>query len=273
MEPAVKVEGVSYAYTRQWVLMDVSLEIFRGEIFGVVGPNASGKTTLIRLLCGLLRPRRGRVELLGRDLSRMSRREIARAVAVVPQESMLLYAFTVLDVVLMGRTPHLPPLGFEGRKDLEIAVSALEWVGCVHLKGRPFNELSEGERQRVLIARALAQGPRVLLMDEPTAHLDLRHQMDFVDLIVRLNAEESLTIVWVSHDLNLAALCCGRMLLLHQGRVFSLGPPQDVLNEESIGRVYGRSVRVDRDPETGVPRLWPRPGSMSVSPRGRKDHA
>lgn len=273
MEPVVKVERVSYAYTHRWVLMDVSLDVFRGEIFGVVGPNASGKTTLIRLLCGLLRPKRGRVELRGRDLRCMGRREIARAVAVVPQESPLLYAFTVLDVVLMGRTPHLSPLGFEGRKDLEIAERALKWVGCLHLKERSFNELSGGERQRVLIARALAQEPRVLLMDEPTAHLDLRHQMDFVDLIVRLNAEETLTIVWVSHDLNLAALCCQRMLLLHQGRVFSLGSPGDVLNEESIRRVYGRSVRADRDPETGIPRLWPRLESLPMSSKGRKDHA
>ncbi len=257
MEPVLSVEGVSFRYGARWVLRDLNFQVRQGEILGILGPNACGKTTLVRLLDGVLRPERGRIVLKGRDLRGLRRREIARHVAVVPQETPMLYGFAVMEVVLMGRNPHLPPLGFEGREDVGIALRSLERTNCSGLLDRDVNELSGGERQRVFIARALAQEPEVLLLDEPTVHLDLRHQMEFLDLLVRLNREDGITIVWVSHELNLAAVACERLLLMKGGEIHALGSPEDVLTPASIWEVYGRRVVVDRNPQNGAPRITP----------------
>jgi iron complex transport system ATP-binding protein len=251
------MEGVSFRYRDAWVLQDLSLQVFEGEVLGILGPNASGKTTLVRLMDGLLRPQRGLIRLQGEDLRRLGRREIARRVAVVPQEAPMLYAFTALEVALMGRSPHLPPMGFEGAKDLQIARRSLDKAGCGHLSNRNVNELSGGERQRVLIARALAQEPNLLLLDEPTVYLDLRHQLDFLDLLLLLHRDEGMTIVWVSHDLNLASVSCQRLLLLKEGSPFALGSPEEVLKASHIRTVYGRRVLVDRNPQLGTPRITP----------------
>lgn len=254
----MSAKGVWFRYGRDWVLRDVSLEVRRGEILGILGPNASGKTTLLGVLQGLLKPQRGRVLLDGQDVQSMSRRKVAKTLAVVPQEMALTQSFTVLEVALMGRHPHLGMMGFEGAGDRAIALASLEKTGCAHLADRDINELSGGERQRVLVARALTQQPRVFLLDEPTAYLDLKHQMELVELLGRLHREERLTVVWVSHDLNLASLVCHRLLLLKEGKVQALGPPREVLTEEAIWEAYGARVMVDWDPVTGVPRITPR---------------
>jgi len=169
----------------------------------------------------------------------------------------MLYPFTAMEVALMGRNPHLRPLEFEGPRDVEMARESLARTGCAHLASRNVNELSGGERQRVLIARALAQEPQVLLLDEPTVYLDLRHQLDFVDLLLRFHREEDLTVVWVCHDLNLASLACQRLLLLKDGRIHALGSPAEVLTEQTIRDIYGRRVMVDRNPHSGTPRITP----------------
>jgi len=257
MEPVLSVEGAWFRYRDTWVLQDVTFQVHPGEILGILGPNASGKTTLVRVLDGNMKPQRGRVLLQGEDIRGLSRRRMAQKVAVVPQESPMLYPFTCLELALMGRHAHLGPLAFEGLRDVEIARRSLERTGSIHLAARKVNELSGGERQRVLIARALAQEPQILLLDEPTAFLDLRHQLDFVDLLLRLHRDEELTVVWVSHDLNLAALTCERLMLLKDGRIRSLGTPAEVLTEENVREVYGRRVMVDRNPRSQTPRITP----------------
>jgi iron complex transport system ATP-binding protein len=264
VEPVLTMEEVSFRYRDSWVIRGLSLSANQGEILGVLGPNASGKTTLVRLMDGIVFPQKGRVRLQGKEMRSLGRREIARRVAVVPQETPMLYAFSALEVVLMGRSPHLRLLGFEDARDLEIARRSLDKTGCSSLWDRNVNELSGGERQRVLIARALAQEPRILLLDEPTAYLDLRHQLDFLDLLLQLHREEGMTIVWVSHDLNLASWSCQRVLLLKVGRIFAIGCPQDVLTEEKIEAVYGRRVLVDRNPQVGAPRITPVVGQAGI---------
>lgn len=258
MEPLLSAAGVWFRYRQEWVLRDVSLEVARGEILGILGPNASGKTTLLGVLQGILKPQRGKVLLDGQDVQAMSRRKVARTLAVVPQEMALTQSFSVLEVALMGRHPHLGMMGFEGAEDRAIALASLEKAGCAHLLHRDVMELSGGERQRVLVARALTQQPKVFLLDEPTAYLDLKHQMELVELLRRLHQQERLTVVWVSHDLNLASLVCHRLLLLKEGRAQALGPPQEVITEESILEVYGARVIVDTDPASGAPRITPR---------------
>jgi iron complex transport system ATP-binding protein len=257
VESVLKAEGVAFRYGDEWVLDGISLEVSRREILGILGPNASGKTTLLRLLSGVMEPQRGRVLLEGREIRGLGRREVARRMAVVPQETPMIYPFTALEVVLMGRHPHLPPLGFEGPRDLEVARRSLERTGCAAQAGRNVNELSGGERQRVLIARALAQEPRLLLLDEPTVYLDLRHQLDFLDLLLGLHRQEGMTVVWVSHDLNLASLACERLVLLKGGRIHAMGNPQEVLTAGKIQEVYGRRVLVDQNPQSGTPRITP----------------
>lgn len=258
MESLLSASGVWFRYRHEWVLRDVSLEMREGEILGILGPNASGKTTLLGVLQGILKPQRGKVLLDGEDVMGMPRRKVARTLAVVPQEMVLTQSFTVLEVALMGRHPHLGMMGFEGAQDRLIATASLQKTGCAHLAHRDVNELSGGERQRVSVARALTQQPRVLLLDEPTAYLDLKHQMELVELLGRLHREEGLTVVWVSHDLNLASLVCHRLLLLKEGKVQALGSPQEVLTEKTIWDVYGARVIVDLDPMSGAPRITPR---------------
>lgn len=258
MEPLLSAHGIWFRYREAWVLQDVCLEVVPGEILGILGPNASGKTTLLGALQGILKPQKGKVLLGGQEIGRMTRRQVARSLAVVPQEMPVPHSLTVLEVALMGRHPHLGFMGFEGPEDHRIAMGSLERAGCAHLAHRDINELSGGERQRVLMARALAQKPRILLLDEPTAYLDLKHQVELVELLGRLHREERLTVVWVSHDLNLASLICHRLLLLKEGRVRALGSPDEVLTGEIISEVYGARVLVDQHPETRTPRITPR---------------
>jgi iron complex transport system ATP-binding protein len=257
MDALLSLQDVYFGYRDETVLRGLSFSVEEGEIFGVVGPNASGKTTMIRLMDGLLTPRRGSILLRGEDLRNLSRRKIASQVAVVPQEHHLLFPFKVMEVVLMGRFPHIPPLGFEGTRDHDVAMEALRKTRCHHLKDREINELSGGERQLVFIARALAQEPKLLLLDEPTVHLDFRHQLEFMDVIIALNRLEGVTVVWVSHDINLAAMSCDRILLLHGGRNFALGRPSEVLTPENLHALFGRRVRVDLNPHLGAPQVTP----------------
>jgi len=216
----------------------VSLSVIEGGLVGIIGPNGSGKTTLLRLLAGLLRPSSGRVTLVGRGLHSFSRRELARRIAVVPQETRLAFDFTVQEIVLMGRFPHLGPFEMEGRDDVAIAREALRSTGTLDLADRPFATLSGGEKQRVIIAGALAQAASVMLLDEPTAALDPGYQLEIAALLRRLNAERRVTMVVATHDLNLAAALCTDLVLMRAGRVLGAGPTRDVLTRENIRRLY-----------------------------------
>jgi iron complex transport system ATP-binding protein len=261
MTPAVAADGLSYDYGRGPVLDGVSLAVAPGEIVGVIGPNGSGKTTLVRLLAGVIRPATGHVSLEGRRLETLPRRDIARRLAVVPQDSALEFPFTALEVVLMGRTPHLPPLAFPRARDLEIARAAMTRLEVAAVEDRALVELSGGERQRVLLARALAQEPRVLLLDEPTTHLDLRHQTGIYDTVRGLTRASGVAVLSVLHDLNLAALYCDRLVLLAGGRVVAQGAPAEVLRASLLSEAYGVPVHVGTNAATGTPIVLPLPAA------------
>jgi iron complex transport system ATP-binding protein len=252
--------SVSFTYpasarhrARPFRLADLSFAIAPGEIVGVVGPNSSGKTTLIRLLTRVLEPVAGEIALEGKRLQSWGRAELARRVAVVPQGAPREFPFTVEELVLMGRYPHAPGRYFESHADVAAARSAMEATGVLDVAPVALASLGGGETQRAVIARALAQEPRLLVLDEPTAHLDLRYQAETAALLRRLNRERGVTILLVSHDLNLAAEVSDRLLLLAEGRVARLGAPEDVLDESTLADVYGCDVRVESNPATGRP--------------------
>ncbi len=251
----LELKQVGFKYGDKPVLRDVTLAVEKGEFFGILGPNGSGKSTLLSLIDGIRPPCEGEVRLKGIAPGRMKRREVARWVAVVPQDVSWFFPFTVEEVVLMGRTPHMGRLAFESDRDLAAASSAMEAVGILPFAGRSMDTLSGGERQRVWIARALAQEPEIILLDEPTSSLDIAHRVGTFDLIRSLSREAGLTIVSVTHDINLASLYCDRIALLKQGRLHALGRPEEVLTGSNIREVYGIDVVVDRHPLTGLPRI------------------
>ncbi len=234
------------------VLQGVNLRVAAGEIVALLGPNASGKTTLVRVLTGVLRPRKGRATWQGQDLTRLAPRERARLVAVVPQIKRLPPGFTVYQTVLLGRTAYLDWLGRARRTDHEAVARALERTGLTRLAHRPVHALSGGEQQRVLVARALAQDAPLLLFDEPTTHLDLHYQVHILALARDLAHEEGRAVLAVLHDLNQAALYADRVVLLHQGRVVAEGPPRAVLTRERIRQVYRVHVRIFRSNGTSL---------------------
>jgi iron complex transport system ATP-binding protein len=251
----IEVNSISFRYHEDWVLEDVSFRVEKGEFVGVIGPNGSGKTTLLKILYRLLTPRKGEILFELVSMKKMERTDIAKRIAVVAQETQLLFPFSVLETVLMGRSPYLGHLMFESEKDLEIVKKAMEWTNILEFSERPMDELSGGEKKRVFIARALAQEPEVILLDEPTANLDIHHQMDFLDLILTLNRERGLTIVMASHDMNIASEFCDRLILLQGGRIYKMGTPHEVITKENIENVYGCEVWIDQNPISGMPRI------------------
>lgn len=251
----LSIRDLDFSYGNGLVLRGLELAVRPGEMVGVLGPNGSGKTTLLRLASGVLPPLSGRIEVDGREVSRYHRRQLARTLAVVPQEVHVPFAFTVLDMVLLGRTPFLPAFGSESDEDLAVARRCLELTETLDLAHRTFNELSGGERQRVVLAMALAQEPRLLLLDEPTVHLDVAHQLQVLDLVRRLNREEGLTVVATMHDLNLAALYFPRLVLLSRGRLVADGSPRDVLQPDRLEAVFGGRVLVQQHPTHDVPHV------------------
>ncbi|MGZ3524579.1 MAG: ABC transporter ATP-binding protein [Thermodesulfobacteriota bacterium] len=251
----IEVNSISFRYHDDWVLEDVSFRAERGEFVGLIGPNGSGKTTLLKILYRLLTPQKGEILFELVPMKKMERADIAKRIAVVAQETHLLFPFSVLETVLMGRSPYLGHLMFENEKDLEIARKAMEWTKIVPFSERHMDELSGGERKRVFIARALAQEPEVILLDEPTASLDIQHQIDFLDLILTLNRERGLTIIMASHDINIASEFCDRLILLQRGRIYQMGTPEQVITKENIETVYGCEVWIDQNPISGMPRI------------------
>jgi iron complex transport system ATP-binding protein len=243
---------VSFAYASgHVVLRDVSCALGRGAIVGILGPNGSGKTTLLRVLSGTRRATGGHVLLDGHPLHHLSRRRIAQRIAVVPQETQLAYEYTVLEMVLMGRHPHLGTFQLEGPGDLAIARDALRATATEHLEDRAFSTLSGGEKQRVVIASALAQSAEILLLDEPTASLDLGYQLEVAALLRSLNRERGVTIGVSTHDLNFAATVCHHLVLLQDGRVLASGPTSQVLTSEHVRTLYGVRADVQFHPAAG----------------------
>jgi iron complex transport system ATP-binding protein len=252
---SLQVRQVSFSYLNGLVLHNINLLVNAGEMVGLIGPNGSGKTTLIKLASGILKPKEGEISLDGSSLSQLSRKSIARSVAVVPQQFHIPFAFTVNEVVTLGRIPFLRAFAGESKVDRQLVANALELVGITELRERRFDELSGGERQKVILAMALAQQPKLLLLDEPIVHLDIAHQIEILELIRRLNVEQGLTVIGAMHDLNLAALYFDRLILLKEGRVSADGTPAQVLTETRIKEVFSASVRVESHQVTGVPHI------------------
>ncbi len=262
----LRASEVSFSYGRgsgpRLVLDRVSVDVERGTILGLLGPNGSGKTTLLRIMAGILPAQSGSVFLDGQPVERQTRRQLAQRIAVVPQETHSTFDFTVLDIVLMGRYPHLAAFELEGPSDLEIARGALHATGTAALEARPFATLSGGEKQRVVIASALAQSSDVLLLDEPTASLDLGYQFEIASLLRRLNHERGVTMVVCTHDLNFAASLCSRVVLLKEGRVLGQGAIKETVTAPAIRALYG----VDADVQ-----LHARSGHLTVVPIARSN--
>jgi iron complex transport system ATP-binding protein len=247
------VEGISFSYRDKPVLQDVDLEVRKGEIIGILGPNGCGKTTLLKLLNRNLKPQKGRVLMKGVDLEEISKRKIARHIAVVPQSNEIRFAFTVRDIVSMGRMPFLSQFQGESRDDMQIVEEAMEKTSIKEFADRLISNMSGGERQRVIIARALAQRPEIILLDEPTLHLDINHQFEVLDLVKRLSKEEGLTVVIVSHDLPMVVKYCDRMVLIHDHRIHALGTPQEVLTPENMRTVFNIEAVLEHDAVLNAP--------------------
>ncbi len=251
----IDIKNVSLHYGTRAVVTNVSVGVEQGEFFVIIGPNGAGKTSLLKALSGLHPLSAGNVEIRQRPIADYSRKELARTLALVPQQINADFPFTVAETVLMGRYPHLGLLAVEGREDLRLAEQAMELTEVSHLASRRLGQLSGGERQRVIIARAICQKSKILLLDEPTASLDPAHQLRIMDLMERLRQQEQLTIVMVSHDLNLASTYADRLLLLKDGEVEQIGTPRQVLTQEQLSKSYGCTLLVDENPLLGTPRV------------------
>jgi iron complex transport system ATP-binding protein len=256
---------VSFSYFNGLVLRDIDLTVADGEMVGLIGPNGCGKTTLLKLACGVLSPLRGEISLGGMSLKKLPRKQVAQHVAVVPQYFNIPFAFTVAEVVLLGRTPFVSAISGETRRDREMSALALGQAGINHLKNRYFNDLSGGERQKVILAMALAQEPRLLLLDEPTTHLDISHQLEMLELVKSLNRERGVTIIAAMHDLNLASLFFDRLVLLKEGTIVADGSPREVLTESSIRDVFSASVKVSQHPVTSAPHIVVLPREVTTN--------
>lgn len=251
----IDIRDVSLQYGTRLVVKRVSVEVEQGEFFVIIGPNGAGKTTLLKALSGLHPLIEGAIRIRQRNLADYSRKALARTMALVPQQINADFPFTVAETVLMGRYPHLGLLAVEGKQDLRLAGQAMELTEIAHLASRRLGQLSGGERQRVIIARAICQQSKILLLDEPTASLDPAHQLRIMDLMERLRQQEQLTIVMVSHDLNLASAYADRLLLLKGGEVEKIGTPRQVLTRVQLSQSYGCTLLVDENPILGTPRV------------------
>jgi len=263
----LQIQQVYFSYFDGLVLHDINLSLRAGEMVGLLGPNGSGKTTLLKLASGILKPKQGEIKLGGSNLSQLSRKSIARSVAVVPQQFHMPFAFTTSEVVMLGRIPFIKALTGETAADRQAVAAAVELVGITELTQRRFDELSGGERQKITLAMALAQQPKLLLLDEPTVHLDISHQVDTLELVRSLNVEQGLTVIAAMHDLNLASLYFDRLILLKEGRISAEGTPAQILTEDTIREVFSASVRVEPHPATGVPHIVVMPKGSTVEPQ------
>jgi iron complex transport system ATP-binding protein len=249
MTPVFHVNNLVFGYTTTAVLRGLSTGIAAGEFVALVGPNGAGKSTLLKIMAGLIQGYKGSVEFRGKALPQWTPRELAKRIAFVPQETHVVFPFTAGEIVMMGRLPHRSRTIFDSPRDVDRSREALELTDTADLASKSFNQLSGGERQRVVLASALAQDPEVLLLDEPTVFLDLKHQMQFYDILERLNGERGLTIVSVTHDVNLAARYARRMIAMRSGIFVADGSPAEVLTPQHLYEIFEINAAVLERPD------------------------
>jgi len=255
MKVAISAKNINVYYGKNRIIKDLTFDVSCGEFFIIIGPNGSGKTTLLKTICGSISVKQGKITIFDKSIDQYSRKILARFIAVVPQETQIDSPFKVSEIVLMGRTPHLGILEFEKDRDFQFAADAMKFTNVYHLRDRKLTELSSGEKQRVMIARALCQEPSIILLDEPTSALDLSHQLNIMDLMERLKKERDMTVVMVSHDLNLAAMYADKLILIKDGQAVSIGKPKDVLTFDKLEKTYNCVLLVDEHPAGKVPRV------------------
>ncbi len=251
----LSIHGVTVSYGSRTVLRNISFDVRYGDLVVVLGPNGAGKTTLLRTIAKAISPKVGTVLLDGLDIAEMKANQLMKTLSVVPPSEGSPFSFTVQDIVAMGRIPHVPPLAPLSQRDWQIVREAMEATDVWELRERLFTELSSGEQRRVLIAKALSQDPKILLLDEPTANLDLHYQIEIVELIQRLNKEKGITVIAVLHDLNLASMLGQRFILMSNGQIYAMGYAEEVLTAKNIQQVYGIPVIVTRHPLNGRPTI------------------
>jgi len=269
----LEVQRLSLAYGRDVVVRDLTFRVMPGEMVGLIGPNGSGKSTIIKALSRVIDPYSGKILLNGKDIAKIRREDLARLLGVVPQMPLLPSTFTAFEIVLMGRNPHLRLLQYEGARDVAITWRAMERTATHSLAERRVGELSGGEIQRIVIARVLAQEPESILLDEPTANLDISHQVEILDLIKNLCLENNLTVVVALHDLNLASQYCDRLILINSGRVHAQGTPIEVINPQNIKEVYGAEGCVYSHPVNRLPTVLLKAGSSKHTKPGESQRS
>jgi iron complex transport system ATP-binding protein len=252
---AIAVRDLFLSYRKTPILQNISLQVEPGEFFMIIGPNGAGKTSLLKAMAHLVPADKGNIEILGRPQSDYSKRQLAQVTAMVPQHVTTDFPFTVKETVLIGRSPHMGMFAIEGKEDIDITRQAMKFTDIAHLADRKLDQISGGERQRVIIARAICQQPKIILLDEPTAALDPSHQLKIMDLMERLRKDQQITVIMVSHDLNLAAMYGHRLLLLKNGKIEKTGTPEEVLTQEQLISSYCCTLFVDENPLTKKPRV------------------
>ncbi len=252
----LKIKNIDQEIEDNKILKDINLDLKKGEFLGIVGPNGAGKTTLLRTISNVLEPKKGSVKIKNKDISNMGRKEISKLISMVPQNSYISFPFNALDIVLMGRSPYKGRFDSRTKKDKEKAEKYMKLTNTLQFKNRNVNDLSGGELQRIAIARALIQEPEILLMDEPTSHLDLNHEFEILSLIKNLQ-DEGLSIISVFHDLNLASRFCDRIVMLKNGEIFEKGKPKHILTNENVSQVFNANVMIKRNPSTRTPYIVP----------------
>lgn len=247
---ALQVENLQFGYRKELVLKGLSFNIEKGKFVSIIGPNGSGKSTLLKTLNQLYSPSQGGILIDGNNINRLKKKELARKIALVPQDTLIDYDFTVEDIVLMGRHPYKGRFQKEDEKDYKIVNEVLKMTNTFHLKDRIITEISGGERQRVIIAKALAQKPSIILLDEPTSHLDINHQIEILSLLKKLNEEMGTTIVIVIHDVNLASRYSDEIIMLNEGKILEIGRPEKVITKKNIEFAYDLKVEIEKNKYT-----------------------
>ena len=243
----LEIRNLTSGYQGKPVFEDLSFSVEKSQFIGIIGPNGAGKTTLLKTMTHIVAPMAGSIMFNGKNIHRMRAADAAKSFAMVGQEMKSIFSFSVEEIVLMGRNPYIGIMGSERKEDLDIVNHALEVTGLLGLKQKPIDELSAGERQRAMIAKALAQSPDVLLLDEPTAHLDIGYQAEILGLVKSLLQNKGLTVICVLHDLNLASQYCDKLLIINKGRLAAFGAPKDILTAQTINTIFNTSVKVNYD--------------------------